>query len=952
MNAILKLREFGQSCWLDNLTRSKITGGELARRVAREGVRGVTSNPAIFSKAVSKGTEYHDQIRQLALEGRSVQEIYEAVVVRDIQDACDILRPVYDESQGGDGFVSLEVSPYLAFDPENTILEARRLFAAVSRPNCLIKIPGTDACVPAIEQCLVEGISVNVTLLFSLESYEAIAQAYIRALERRRAASEPLDCVASVASFFLSRIDTLADQLLANRLAPGSTAAGVRAERLFGKAAVASGKLAYQSFLRIFSGERWLKLAASGARVQKPLWASTSTKDPVYSDIAYVQPLIGRHTINTMPEETIAAFAEHGVCEAHTVEQGVDEARRVFADLEAAGVDLKFLTRQLVEEGVRKFIEPFDHLMKVIAEKRAQALASRSSLQNMGAGASQSAWASMCASLNGKQFARRLGARDALLWTSDPELAPHIRNRLGWMDCVERFSAKTGEIEDFAARVRTAGFTHVVLLGMGGSSLCPEVCAQTFGPQPGWPELIVLDNTDPAAVRRVAGAIGTAAALFIVASKSGTTTETVSFYRYFNRLLVRALGCAQAAARFVAITDAGTPLAEEAARLGFLRVFENPADIGGRYSALSYFGLVPMALAGIDIGRILQSAREMALSCGAEIPVDANPALSLGAFLALNARQGRDKVTFSFSRSLRSLGAWVEQLLAESTGKQGKGLIPIDGEEAGKPGSYGRDRVFVHVGLRGDDAPGSERRLAALEKAGFPVVRIEIPDRYALGGEFLRWELATAAAAAVLGVNAFDEPNVAESKQNTRRLLAEFLERGSLDEGEALLQAEGMAVYCSDPERCFPQGRGSTAGELLESFLASTGESDYVVLLPYLAATPSRTRKLQVIRMKLRERFRLPTALGYGPRYLHSTGQLHKGGAAVGAFVMLTADHARDLPIPGEKYGFGVLQRAQALGDFRALSDRARRVIRIHLGREVDRALTRLLKSIKEGSAP
>lgn len=946
MNAILKLREFGQSCWLDNLTRGKITGGELARRVAQEGVRGVTSNPAIFSKAVSQGSEYDEQIRQLALEGKPLQEIYEAVVVRDIRDACDILKPVYDASQGDDGFVSLEVSPYLAFDAENTVFEARRLFAAVSRPNCLIKIPGTDACVPAIEQCLVEGINVNVTLLFSLESYEAVAQAYIRALERRQAEGKPLDRVASVASFFLSRIDTLADQLLASRLAPGSTAAGVRPERLFGKAAVASGKLAYQSFLRIFSGERWQKLADSGARVQKPLWASTSTKDPLYSDIAYVQPLIGRHTINTMPEETIAAFAEHGVCEAHTVEQGVEEARRVFADLEAAGVDLRFVTRQLVEEGVRKFIEPFDLMMKTLAEKRAQALASRSPLQTMSAGASKAAWTSLCASLNAKQFARRLGARDALLWTSDPALAPGIRNRLGWMDCVERFSAKKGEIEDFAAGVRTAGFAHVVLLGMGGSSLCPEVCAQTFGKQPGWPELIVLDNTDPAAVRRVAASIDPAAALFIVASKSGTTTETVSFYRYFERLLGKALGPAAAAGRFVAITDAGTPLAEEAARRGFLRVFENPADIGGRYSALSYFGLVPMALAGIDIGRILQSARSMAWSCGTEVPVDANPGLSLGAFLALNARQGRDKVTLSFSRSLRSLGAWVEQLLAESTGKQGTGLIPIDGEDIGRPDSYGRDRVFVHARMRDDDVPRAARRIEALAKAGFPVVRIEIPDRYALGGEFLRWELATAAAAALLGVNAFDEPNVAESKGNTRRLLDEFFERGSLDEGEAFLRAEGMAVYCDDPERCFARGRGNTAAELLASFLASTREPDYIALLPYLAATPARTRKLQAIRMKLRERFRLPTVLGYGPRYLHSTGQLHKGGPPVGAFVILTADHGRDLPIPGEKYGFGVLQRAQALGDFRALSDRGRRAVRIHLGREVDRALTRLLESV------
>jgi transaldolase/glucose-6-phosphate isomerase len=946
MNSILKLKEFGQSCWLDNLTRGKITGGELQRRVTQEGVRGVTSNPAIFSKAISQGTEYDEQVGQLVLENRPLQEIYEAVVVKDIQDACDILRPVYDGSDGEDGFVSLEVSPYLAHDAKGTLHEARHLFAAVRRPNCLIKIPGTPPCVPVIEQCLFEGININITLLFSIESYEAVALAYIKALERRCAEDKPVRRVASVASFFLSRIDVLVDQLLGNRIVPQGPATEVRPELLFGKAAVASARLAYQSFRRIFSGDRWQALAAKGARVQKPLWASTSTKDPLYSDIAYVQPLIGPHTINTMPEETIAAFADHGVCEQNTIEEGIEEARRIPGDLASVGVDLGFVTRQLVEEGVQKFIDPFDKLMKILAGKREQLLAEKRGLQRVIPGASKAELASALNSLNSKQFVRRLASKDAYLWTSDPGVATSIRDRLGWVDCPDKFKGSLEEIKNFATKVQAAEFKHVVLAGMGGSSLCPEVCRQTFGPLPGWPELIVLDNTDPASVRKVKSEIEPARTLFVVASKSGTTTETTCFYRYFYQHLKQRIGAGNAGAHFVAITDRGTPLAKEAGQKGFLRLFENPPDIGGRYSALSYFGLVPMALTGIDTGRILESAHQMALSCGVSVPAEANPAVSLGSFLAVNHRQGRDKVTFVLSESIQSLGAWIEQLLAESTGKQGAGLVPIEGEGLGTPDVYGKDRVFICVGTPEDRNQRTGRRLAALEAAGFPVVHIEIKDKYALGGEFLRWELATATAAAVLGVNAFDEPNVAESKSNTRQLLGEWVQKGSLDEGEPLLLENGLSVYADTEARWLPQRHWNSFKEFLNSFLTLARPPDYIALLAYLAATPSRTRKLQSVRLRLRDRLQLATALGYGPRYLHSTGQLHKGGSGNGVFIMVTADAGRDLPIPGEKYGFAVLQRAQALGDYRALSTGGRRAIRIHLGRDIDKGLARLIDAV------
>lgn len=371
MNSLSKLIDYGQSYWLDNLSRKMILNGELKKRVSEQGLRGMTSNPSIFNSAISKSDDYDEQIMRLVKEGKSTAEIYEALTVKDVQDACDLLRPVYDESNGVDGFVSLEVSPYLAQHSEETMAEARHLFKAVNRPNLFIKIPGTKACVPAIEQMLFEGININITLLFSIKSYEDVANAYINALERRAKENKPIQNVASVASFFLSRIDVLVDQLLKHRILSGKNDKEPSLPlQLLGQTAVASAKIAYRSYKRVFSGQRWQALVEKGARVQRPLWASTSTKNPDYSNVKYVEPLIGYNTVNTMPEETIDAFVDHGVAEANTVEQNLDEAKQVFADLKKAGIDIDKVTWQLVNEGIQKFIDPFAALMKNLSQKR------------------------------------------------------------------------------------------------------------------------------------------------------------------------------------------------------------------------------------------------------------------------------------------------------------------------------------------------------------------------------------------------------------------------------------------------------------------------------------------------------------------------------------------------------------------------------------------------------
>ncbi|MEE9288838.1 MAG: bifunctional transaldolase/phosoglucose isomerase, partial [Bacteroidota bacterium] len=726
------------------------------------------------------------------------------------------------------------MSPYLAHDAQGTMNEARRLFQAVSRPNVFIKIPGTPAGTPAVEQLLYEGININITLLFSIKSYEAVAEAYIRALERRSAEGKPLNNLASVASFFLSRIDVLTDRLLGHLIKPESPGGQTpRPDHLFGRVAIASAKLAYQSFKKIFSGDRWQALANQGASVQRPLWASTGTKNPLYKDVCYVEPLIGPNTVNTMPGKTMAAFADHGVIVKNSIEADLDEARQVFDDLETLGIDIDLVTRQLADEGVQKFIDPYDDLMKTLANKRQEFLARNTGRQTISLGNVKSKVVSAYDSLDSQQFGRRLFAKDPFLWGSDSEQAQKIRNRLGWLDSTEEFCGKADAIKQFAHEVKSAHYRHVVLLGMGGSSLCPEVCRETFGSARGWPELIVLDNTDPAAVRQVSSRIDLAKTLFIVSSKSGTTTETRSFYSYFYKAVDQHVD-GSAGDHFVAITDPGSPLAEEARSKRFRAVFENPEDIGGRYSALSYFGLVPMALIGIDIASMLDNAHQMQFSCGPFIPSIGNPGVSLGTILGMGYSHGRNKITFVLSESINAFGSWVEQLLAESTGKLGHGLVPVESESLGAPKVYRDDRIFVYLYTAEDKKNKRiEDRLKALEKAGHPVVRIELRDKMSLGAEFYRWELATATAGALMEVNPFDEPNVAESKKNTRDLLNEWEQMGAFRDRSPLVEKGGIAIYFDESQKWLFEGKRNSVNRFLKAFVSLVKPPDYIAFLPY-----------------------------------------------------------------------------------------------------------------------
>lgn len=930
-NPLRQLAAFGQSFWLDFLSRPLITSGELSRLIEDDGLRGVTSNPTIFDKAISSTDEYDEEIAELAARGLSDETIFEELAVHDVQKACDLLLLVYEASEGQDGFVSLELPPALADDTERTIAEARRLFAKIDRPNAMIKVPGTPAGIPAIEQLIADGVNVNVTLLFSLQNYEQVMEAYLRGIERRIAEGLAVDRITSVASFFVSRVDTEIDRRLDALLARTEDAAQrALIESLKGKAAIANAKLAYQRFKRIFlEGERFAQLRQHGARIQRPLWASTSTKNPAYSDVMYVEHLIGPYTVQTMAPVTVEAYRDHGQPRPNTVEEGIDQAERVLQQLAELGISYEEVTTQLQREGVRLFQESYDSVLRRIADRRRSLIAS-SERRGSSVGVYAPDIDRTIAELLAADAVERVWRRDARLWTDDPDRQRAIEQRLGWLTVHEQMHEHLPELIALREEVRARKFSHALLLGMGGSSLAPEVFQRVLGNDMEHPELLVLDTTNPDTIKRYRTQLDLARTLIIVSSKSGTTIETSSLAAYWFSELEQELGD-RAGQHVIVITDPGTPLEAWGRSHNVWRMFLNPPDIGGRYSALSFFGLVPAAVIGLPIEALLDRLPPMAERLKRS-NVD-NPGLWLGAALATLAQLGRDKVTFLLEPAVAPFGDWLEQLLAESTGKQGTGLVPIVHEPHLAPEHYGTDRVFIGIDLALQPYQPIEALLKATETLGHPVLRTQLWNLWELGAEMLRWEFATAIAGRVLGIDPFDEPDVRASKDRTAALLDGYRRTGELVRPPVSLVDGPLAVA------------GTTASDLrtaLAELCTHITSSSYLAVLAFVDPTPDVLERLHAIRQLLAERFRVATTLGIGPRYLHSIGQLYKGGPETGIFLQLVAEPATDVPIPGQPYTFRTLFLAQADGDFEALLGRRRPVLQITLRGETVAALERL----------
>jgi transaldolase/glucose-6-phosphate isomerase len=860
----------GTSVWLDQIRRGMIEDGELARMVSEDSLRGVTSNPAIFEKAILGSPDYDDDLAAAAKEGLSAREVYRRLAVRDVQLAADVLRPVYEDTGGYDGYVSLEVAPRLAHDTEGTLEQARLYWGLVDRPNLFIKIPATDEGIPAIEQALYEGMNVNITLLFAVSYYERVMEAFLRAMERRQAEGKPLDRH-SVASFFVSRVDTEVDKRLE----------ALGRSDLAGRAGIANARAAYQAFKRVFESERFAALRDAGCPVQRPLWASTGVKNPAYPETMYVYGLVAPDTVNTMPLPTLTAAAREGEV------TGATAAEDPTADLDAlreAGIDLDDVTAKLLRDGIDAFMVPMHKLLDGIESKREAIVTGRPDaiVADLPAALEQ-AIAGRLRRAAGDDVVHRIWHRDGTLWA--PAGTPEVTDRLGWLDISQKMLDQVDDLTAFAEEVRDAGYTDAVLLGMGGSSLAPEVFRRSSSEAA--MRLHVLDSTHPDQLQATIGEIDLEKTLFIVSSKSGGTIETMSQFKLFHERQPDG-------AHFVAVTDPGTSLAKLGADNGFRRVFENDPEIGGRYSALSYFGLVPAALMGVDVRAVLEAAEVAVHNCQLK---EGNSGLWLGIALGELARNGRDKLTFVVDEPLSSFGLWAEQLVAESTGKQGRGILPIADEPLVDPGAYGRDRVFLHI-ASGDE--GNASHVEALRKAGHPTITVHAEGPDDLGRIFFYSEFATAVAGWVLELNPFDQPNVQEAKDNTSRVLKEGapgLDPGSLDE-----------------------------------LLSGLEPPSYVAILGYVPYSEETDAAVARFRGRLIEEHGVATTFGYGPRYLHSTGQFHKGGPSAGRFVEIVDEPQGDLEVPGEPYTFAKLIRAQADGDLQTL--RAHDLQAVRVGKE------------------
>lgn len=833
-------------------------------------------------------------------------------MIADGQVTADRLHSVLEESDGLDGYYSLELDVSRFHDKENIVATIRHIGARLNRVNIMVEVPASPAGLEAVQNLIGDGHCVNITHIFSIVGYERAAQAYIAGLEYLYAAHGMWRFTpTAVASFSLSAIDNAVDEAL--------VAAGH--PELRGKTAIAMAKVLYERGHQIFSGPRWEKLERRGARVMRPKWTRTTPRDFRYPDTLYIDALIGPDTVTTFSPMVLNAFLEHGTA-ASTLGEHLAESHDHLARLAALGIDLAEITDRLQRAHLIASEKQFQAVIQSIIQKRDELDRDWQRLITQ-VGPFQETVDNALKDLCNDRVMSRIWAHDHTVWKPNPN---EISNRLGWLHAPTIMPDSADRLHAFTQSVLSDGYTHVLLIGMGGSTLAAELFHKTFG-KPAKPPLVphpyldlaVLDTTDPDAVTALDKELDLTKTLFIVASKSGNTVETLSSFKYFYNRVANTLGKEIAGSHFVAISDPGSPLLDLANQLEFREVFINDPNIGGRYSALSYFGLVPADLVGTDT--VLLLARAAAMACNTE-PCDSrmihdNFAATLGVTLGEMARRGRNKLTFILSPALARFGEWVEQLIAESTGKDGKGIVPVVGEPLAPPNSYREDRLFVNLRLEGDkthDAIAQD-----LVEAGQPLIVLQLEDLYDLGAQFFLWEMATAVAGHILKLNPFDQPNVESAKVRAHEMVAAYKEKGKLPVGDfAPLSAEAM-----------------------DDFLRQARQDDYIALQAYVQPTSATDEALEALRHKLQRQYRLATTVGYGPRFLHSTGQLHKGDRGNGLFIQFISDPISDLPIPDEvgqseaAMTFGFLKAAQALGDAQALRDARRRLIRFHLGTDV-----------------
>jgi transaldolase/glucose-6-phosphate isomerase len=926
-NPLFELAKHGQSVWLDNINREIILNGSLTDLINNYNVTGVTSNPAIFQKAMASGTYYDEQILSCIRQNPVITtaELFDELALKDIQDTADALFNIYRKTNHNDGFVSLEVTPDLAYDTEKTIESARRLFRRAARPNVMIKIPATEEGIPAIRQMISEGVNINVTLIFSEAFYEKVVDAYISGLEDRLKAGKEINNIASVASFFISRIDSAVDKELS----------GIKNSSLAGRIAIANAKSVYQKAKTLFGSERFNKLAAKGASIQRLLWASTGTKNPAYSSTLYIDEFIGKNTVNTMPPATMNAFKEHG----KAVSRIEEEVVRAYSDLNTLkelGINFTEITDKLTQEGVTLFLDAYNELLAGLDKKRISMIKScKDNLKVFLPAELSSKIKQRLDNWEQLNFVSRLWKKDYTLWKNDKKDDVELSNRLGWLKLPAIMKDEVQSLNEFAARI-SRKFETIFVLGMGGSSLAPEVFYKVFGSKKGYPDLVVIDSTHPAVAEKVLKKYNPEKSLFLAASKSGGTTETMSFFRIFYDKVAALKN--NPGENFIAITDPGSSLEKLAQEKKFLKIFSTPEEVGGRYSAFTYFGLLPAALIGLDLNKLLQKAERMMFECNESTKPISNPGILTGAMIGELALAGIDKLTFFTSKSLAGFPVWVEQLIAESTGKEGKGILPVVDELPGIVEDYNRDRAFVYLKMKGDDAKLLDHLTDELISAGYPVMIIELEDIYDLGKEFYRWEIATAAAGAVLEINPFDQPNVQLAKTLAAKAMKSFSETGKLSSTKIHFEQDGISAA--------GEFKSKDIKSLVSEFFANGDPDSYAAIMAFIPYSEENDKALEKLRVKIRGKYKYSVTAGYGPRFLHSTGQLHKGDGNKGLFIQITSEIENDVPVPGTDYSLGTLITAQAQGDYEALSGNGRRVLKFIMRGNIAEKINRIASLI------
>ncbi len=909
-NPLLELQRLGQSPWHDNIHRGLLRSGDLARLVRDGDVTGLTSNPTIFAEAIARGGEYDEALGALTAAGRTPEAIVETLIVDDVRAAADVFLPVFQRTRGADGYVSVEVAPTLAHDTAATMREARRLWRAVNRPNVMVKIPATVEGLPAIEECIFAGVNVNVTLIFSLARYDQVIDAFLRGLTRRLEAGMRVDRIASVASFFVSRVDTAVDRLLEDRIGAAAGERRAQLERLRGKTGIAQAKLAYVRYRERFA-DGFAGLTREGARPQRPLWASTSSKNPALPDVYYVEALIGPDTVNTMPPATLGAYKDHGHPDDR-LGQAVDRARSVLAQLRQFGIDMDAVTARLESEGVAAFATSWQTLLDTVARRRdALRLAARTRAR---LGPAERAVARALAELAGERVGGRLWSEDPTLWKRE-QGAPGTGSN-AWLTVPDAHGPAATAIGSLLADVRAAGLTRAVVCALGADALPADLLRRALGRGRGGLELHVLDAADPVAVLAAAERGDPARTLFVLCATGHAAVVERAFGMLWGR--ARAILGDAAGAHFVAIGTPGGPLESLAGQHGFRRMFRTPADLGGRWAALSALGLVPAALLGADVGKLLERTRRMLTACDPVVPPHHNPGLWLGAALGALARSGRDKLTLLLPDRLVPFGAWIEQLVAGATGKDGHGLVPIVGEPAGTPALYGKDRLFVHVRL----GATQDRVASSLAAAGHPVLTLGLTDGYDLGGEIVRWEMAVAAASHLLEVHPFAEPESLELEAAARRALVAGLPH----------PADALVPTASD-----------FAARLGTQLAAARGRR-WVAITAWCARTPRRERLLADLRIAIRKRFGVATTVAFGAAAVYATGQLHVGGPPTAILLDLTADE-------GVSGDVADARAASAAARASLLMARRRPLLRVHLGRSIDAGLAAVLAALQRRPA-